>query len=59
MKKSEMLEIIDRRIAEQCRIMIEYERGAAYDRASAAKYELVDLKIEVEKIGRKQGRKTP
>lgn len=59
MKKSEVLEIIDRRIDEQCRIMIKYERGAAYDRAAAAKYELVDLKIEVEKIGRKQGRKTP
>ncbi len=53
MTKSQVLDIIDRRISEQYEIMRKYERGSAHDRAAAAKYELFDLRMEIEKIGRK------
>jgi len=52
MNKSEILKIIDRRIAEQYAIIRKHERGSAYNRAQAAKTELIDLKIEIEKIGK-------
>lgn len=55
MTKSKILEIIDRRISEQYKIIQEYERGSAHDRAQAAKVELIDLRIEIEKIGTKAG----
>lgn len=51
MTKSKVLEIIDRRIAEQYKIIREYERGSAYHRAQAVKEQLIDLRIEIEKIG--------
>lgn len=53
MTKSKVLEIIDRRIDEQYKIIRKYERGSAHDRAQAAKHELIDLKIEIENIKRK------
>lgn len=53
MTKSKVLEIIDRRISEKYQIIRKYERGSAHDRAQAAKTELIDLKIEIEKIGTK------
>ena len=53
MTKTEILNIIDRRISEKYKIMAEYTRGSAHDRAYAQKYELFDLRMEIEKIGRK------
>ena len=53
MKKTEILDIIDRRISEKYKIMYDYPKGSAHDRAYAQKYELFDLKMEIEKIGRK------
>lgn len=53
MTKSEVLEIIDRRISEKYKIMRDYPEGSAHHRAAAQKYELFDLRMEIEKIGRK------
>lgn len=54
MTKSNVLEIIDRRISEQYEIIRKYQRGSAHERAQAAKEELFDLRMEIEKIGTKQ-----
>lgn len=48
MKKSDIIEIIERRIDRQSRTMREYERGYAHDYAAAARHELIDLLIEIE-----------
>ena len=53
MNKGKILEIIDRRIAEQYEIIRRYDRGSAHHRATAVKTELIDLRIEIEKIGTK------
>lgn len=52
MNKQQILDIIDRRISEQYAIIKKYKSGSAYNRAQAIKTELIDLKIEVEKIRR-------
>lgn len=53
MRKTEILDIIDRRISEKYKIMRDYPKGSAHDRAYAQKHELFDLRMEIEKIGRK------
>ena len=53
MKKQEILEIIERRKGERWRTMRTYQTGAAHANAAAAWHELLDLQIEIEKIGRK------
>lgn len=59
MRKGQIIEIIERRIKKQSDIMWTYERGSAHDRAAAARHELIDLLIEVEKIGTKKEEATP
>lgn len=53
MRKRDILEIIERRKGERWRTMQAYPKGAAHTNAAAAWHELMDLQIEIEKIGRK------
>lgn len=53
MRKTEILDIIDRRISEKYKIIREYPEGSVCKRAYAQKHELFDLRMEIEKIGRK------
>lgn len=64
MKKSDIIEIIERRKDERWDTMRKYDRGPAYERAVAARHELIDLLIEIEhteeeqKEQRRQRRRT-
>lgn len=54
MKKSDIIEIIERRKGEHYETMRKYERGPAYNRACAARHELIDLLIEIEQTEEEQ-----
>ena len=53
-KKSDIIDIIERRRGEHIRTMQQYERGSAYDRAAAAQRELFDLLLEIERTEEEQ-----
>lgn len=54
MTKSDIIAIIERRKGERYETMRKYERGPAHDRACAARHELIDLLIEIEKTEEEQ-----
>lgn len=54
MKISDIIAIIERRKSERWETMRKYERGPAYDRAVAARHELIDLLIEIENTEEEQ-----
>lgn len=54
MTKSDIIAIIERRKSERYETMRKYERGPAYNQACAARHELIDLLIEIEKTEEEQ-----